>query len=338
MRTEDDLRTALSSLEQHAPAAARVLLGLSTPRSRSGLRSPKAIGWAAGIATAAALAGALTAVTVTGGTPSTMQNGGVAPSIPVTRATLQAKLLAAFAATGNEILHMHGTFQTTGVPDTDPNPLTEDMWTYPGQPSAGQQVRIRVMTVQPGFGRIDMGRSYLEPPLKDGQPAGAGQTKGEQTYVDYQVRTWSDVKDATVMVDAPHGPALIKSFLKSKKWTARNSTLNGRPAIELTLKSVVLQGKTVVNSSTDYLWVDPKTYLPLHEVETFGPPGQSTHAVEDYQYLPATPANLAELTPPIPAGFKKVTPPPDRSGKLHFGPNQRTASPKPTATAKHVAP
>ncbi len=43
MPTEDDLRAALTSLERHAPAAARVLPGRSTRRrSRSGLRSPLA--------------------------------------------------------------------------------------------------------------------------------------------------------------------------------------------------------------------------------------------------------------------------------------------------------
>jgi hypothetical protein len=118
------------------------------------------------------------------------------------------------------------------------------------------------------------------------------------------------VKDDPVMFQPPYNPALIASYFKSKQWSARNTTLNGRAAIELTLKDLVKQGKSTVNSWIEYLWIDASTYLPLHDVTTFGPPGMATHAVEDFQYLPATSANLAKLTPSIPAGFKRVVPPP----------------------------
>jgi hypothetical protein len=174
----------------------------------------------------------------------------------------------------------------------------------------GQLVRVRTASVQAGFGRSETGISYLQPAPKAGLPLGTAQAKGEQISVDYGAKTWSDVKDTSVMFQPPYNPALIASYFKSKQWSARNTTLNGRPAIELTLKEVDRQGKATVNSWTEYLWVDASTYLPLHDVTTFGPPGGATHAVEDFQYLPATPANLAKLTPPIPAGFKQVFPKP----------------------------
>jgi hypothetical protein len=198
----------------------------------------------------------VTALVLPGGTAGTIPNAGTTSSAPITKATLLAKLLAAFSATSNEIVYMHATYQTIGVAHTDPNPTIADDWYYP----------------------------------------------------------------------------LIASYFTSKQWTARTTTLNGQAAIELTLKDRVLRGKSTVNSWIEYLWVDASTYLPLHDVTTFGPPGGTTDAVEDFQYLPATPANLAKLTPPIPAGFRQVTPPsPPKwakpAGPLHsISPNQTPPS------------
>jgi hypothetical protein len=347
MPTEDDLRAALTSLERHAPAAARVLPGLST-RRRSGLRSPLALRWVVGIATTAAVAGAITGLILTGGTSTSAKNGPVAldtptpsgtktngtvtPPAPITKATLQAKLLAAFSATGGEIVYMHGTYQTTGVAHMDPNPATVDTWYYPGQPSTGQQVRARTISIQAGLEHTDVGISYRQSAPTAGPPIGMAQATGERISVDYLAKTWSDVKDAPVMFQPPYNPALIASYFKSKQWTARNTTLNGRAAIELTLKGLVKQGKSTVNSWIEYLWVDASTYLPLHDVITFGPPGEATHAVEDFQYLPASPANLAKLTPPIPAGFKRVIPP------SYTPVHQATAEPSPIPTEETLAP
>lgn len=347
MRTEDDLRAALTALERHAPAAARVLPGLSI-RRRRGPRSPLALRWVVGIAMTAAVAGAVIGLTLTGGTSTSAKNGAVAldtptpsgtktngsvtPPAPITKAILQTKLLAAFSATSNEIVYMHGTYTTTGVPHTDPNPSTENVWYYPGQPSVGQQVRVRTIRSQAGFGHTDVGISFPEPTPKAGLPLGTAQAKGEQISVDYLAKTWSEAKDAPVMFQPPYNPALIASYLKSKQWIARNTTLNGRAAIELTLKDLVKQGKSTVNSWTEYLWVDASTYLPLHDVTTFGPPGMATHAVEDFQYLPATPANLAKLTPSIPAGFKRVIPP------SYTPVHQATAGPVPTPKVITLSP
>src|SRR5579863_887139 len=307
MRTEDELRAALTALERHAPVAARVLPG-SNRRSSRRMRSPKAIGWLAGAATAAAVAGAVTALILPGGTDKAIPNGGLAPSAPVTVTTLRAKLLAAFSA-NTEIVYMRGTYQTI-APDTDPSPATDETWYYPGQPSIGQPVRIRTMSVQAGFGHTDVGLSYLEPAQKTGLAFPPPQVKGERISVDYAAKTWSDAKDALITVfGLPYKPALIASYFKSKQWSELSTTLNGRPAIELTFKEVDRIGKTIVNGWTEYLWVDASTYLPLHDVTTFGGPKTPTHAVEDFQYLPPTPANLAKLTPSIPAGFRQVTPP-----------------------------
>src|SRR4029077_864359 len=131
--------------------------------SGHGLRSPRTIRLLSGAVTAAALAGVVTALNPPGGTAGKGQNGGVAASAPIAGTTLQAKLLAAFSTTGNEIVYIHETAQSTGVPYTDPNPLTSDSWYYPGQPSTGQQVRSRTVLIQPGWGHLDTGLSYLQP-------------------------------------------------------------------------------------------------------------------------------------------------------------------------------
>jgi hypothetical protein len=50
------------------------------------------------------------------------------------------------------------------------------------------------------------------------------------------------------------------------------------------------------------VYVNPTTYLPLRVVEL----GQRT----DYQWLQATPANIAQLGVPVPAGFRRTARPP----------------------------
>ena len=309
MRTEDELRAALTALERHAPAAARVLPGSESRRSGHGLRSPRTIRLLSGAVTAAALAGVVTALTLPGGTAGKGQNGGVAASAPIAGTTLQAKLLAAFSTTGNEIVYIHETAQSTGVPYTDPSPLTQESWYYPGQPSTGQQVRSRSILIQPGWGHLDTGVSYLQPAPASCPAPGRGVVKGEQVNVDYSTRTWSDVKDTQVISGSPFNQELIAHIFKSGQWTAINTTLNGQQAIELTLTEVDRNGKVTVHSGNEHLWVDASTYLPLHFVASGGSPGMTTRAVEDFQYLPPTPANLAKLAPPIPSGFKQVAGP-----------------------------
>jgi hypothetical protein len=62
-------------------------------------------------------------------------------------------------------------------------------------------------------------------------------------------------------------------------------------------------------TTTSTLWVDDQTYLPLRSVLTMrGRPGGIPFqtVTTEYEILPATPANLNLLTPPIPAGFTRT--------------------------------
>jgi hypothetical protein len=53
------------------------------------------------------------------------------------------------------------------------------------------------------------------------------------------------------------------------------------------------------------LWVNPATYLPVRALLAFGPEQSQT----DFRWLSPTPANLAQLSAPVPAGFRQVPPP-----------------------------
>jgi hypothetical protein len=217
------------------------------------------------------------------------------PATPITKATLQAKLLAAFSAT-NEIALEHSTYTINREP-----PTTYETWSYPLQPSVGQQVRTR--TIDIGRGHFDSGESYLMPPVSR---TGSTRAKAEVTSVSYTSKVWWHQRDPLRSVTPPIGPTLIANLPPLGKWTAHNTTLNGRAAIEFTTKSMSSKDGWLI----DTLWVDASTYLPLRQISDIGSPGFDTVGTSYYQYLPATPANLAKLTPPIPAGFKQITPTP----------------------------
>jgi hypothetical protein len=57
------------------------------------------------------------------------------------------------------------------------------------------------------------------------------------------------------------------------------------------------------------LWVDTQTYLPLRQVkpDSGAMNYPETRKVYDYQFLPATQANLATLTLTVPRGYKKTS-------------------------------
>jgi hypothetical protein len=290
VRTEDDLRAALSTLERHAPDAARVLPGRER-RFSHGLRSARAGRWLAAAATAAALAGLVAALTLPAAPTRSSPNGGVAvPSSPSGDVTLRARVLAAFSAAGQEIGYASSTSQTTGA-----SPIVTETWTYPSQPKPGQRVRIRTLTYnRSGTLRYDDVASYVV----TGHPA-----SGERIIINYVGRTFSDQQDTPLPESVGlSSSALVASYIKTAHWTVRRTTLNGRAALELSFKD-----NSKENPSTFHVWVDATTYLLLRETATFGPPGQTTSSTDNDQYLPVTTANLAQLSPPVPTGFRQVT-------------------------------
>lgn len=317
MRTEDDLRTALTSLERHTPAAERVLPGstrrsASRGHSRQGLGSLKAIGWLSGITTAAALAGVVTVLTLPATPNRIIPNGPVtSPGHAAYPVSLRAKLVAAFSAASGEIVYEQSTFHGGST-------LTQRNWYYPWQASAGQQVRDRqVILNSDGTPYQDVEDIYTMPApgtippglppvtvhkLKTHLLVGVVAAIGEIVDVEYGNRTWSDQKDHVLLDSDPASPQIVLYDIKHEDWTVTGHTkLDGHDAIELSWADA---------GSISYLWVDASTYLPLREVAhvPVGGSGQTITTTDqtDYELLPATPANLAMLTTPIPSAFTQT--------------------------------
>lgn len=292
MRTEDDLRTALTTLERHAPAAAQVLPG-SSRRARHGLRSPKAIGRLAGAATAAALAGVVTTLILPSGSSGTSQNGGGASQSPITK----TRLLTALTAASGDIAYAHANVNLSSS-----NPEGTDEWTYPSQPSAGQQLRYRIMFLG-GNGA----------PTQDDESIFAAQTPKscvvKSTLVDYQAKTWSQEHLSELPCTPPvslgvgANANMIETIKERNFKEVGPATVAGRRAIEF--RSDVRD-----QAARWELWVDAATYLPIRLTQSSLSKPSQVNVTVDFQFLPATPANLAKLTAPIPSGFKRVAPPP----------------------------
>ncbi len=71
------------------------------------------------------------------------------------------------------------------------------------------------------------------------------------------------------------------------------------------VSTIRLSGRPGATTMT--FWVDATTYLPVRIVQVWASAPYSDGDVQmDMRWLPATPANKALLTAPIPAGFTHV--------------------------------
>jgi hypothetical protein len=318
MRTEEELRAALLALEREAPAAAQVLPKTIIPNDNGLLprvtRHRRLAGLAAALG-AAAVIGAGVAVVVAllpGARPADHQQAQALPS----HQALRAKLLDALSAAAGEIVYDHTEITSSNPPYLGtPDPFlpglaagtASESWYYPWRANAGQQVRGRLLTLNPnGTPAQDTGVSYAEP--TEVQETAAA----EFTDVDYANHTWSEQRTSGWIADGIAGsPLSIWELIHNEPWSVVGRTeLDGQPAIKLEFKG---------SGQPSYLWVDAQTYRPLRETYTFGggalirahtngswhilSSGQAS-IVTDYQYLAPTAANLAKLTVPIPPGFR----------------------------------
>jgi hypothetical protein len=321
MRTEEELRAALLALEREAPAAARVLPKATIPNDNGILprvtRRRRLAGLTAALGAAAVIgAGVAVVVALLPGTTA-----GSHPQALPSHQVLRAKLLAALGAAASEIVYDHMEITSSNIATpylATPDPFlpglatgtASESWYYPWRAEAGQQVRGRLLTLNPDSTPAqDVGVSYPEP--TEFQEV---TTASEFTYVDYANHTWSELHDSSGWIaDGITGsPLSIWELIHDKSWSVVGRTeLDGQPAIELELKS---------SGQPGYLWVDAQTYRPLREAYTFGgdmaevgtngswhslDSGQAS-IVTDYQYLAPTAANLAKLTVPIPPGFRRT--------------------------------
>jgi hypothetical protein len=187
-------------------------------------------------------------------------------------------------------------------------PVTsQQAWTYPAFPVPGQQVRFRLFQFTDGVPVEDTESIYVADAASTNisQSTTQGPRTAEIIDVDYATRTWSRQRSTSVLLADRIGPSLIRNQIVSGGFTVIGPVdLEGRQAVELTWSAS--HGPLVV---TTILWVDARTYQPLRSVMTTRAGPEDTLLNTDtmrFQVLPATPAFLSLLTPPIPAGFTRT--------------------------------
>jgi hypothetical protein len=258
---------------------------------RLGVRraSPRARVIATGISVAAlaTTAGVVVALSVTGATSARPQPAA-APA-----GELRKAILTAFNGAGGDVFYAEITEIYPGQ-ESRYNGVQQD-WSYPIQPQAGQQVRIRSVLVPSNpDDKSDTEWTYTEPRgAKAMLP-----TKTEIIFVQYGNRTWSDTT-ALVASQTPAASlqALRESIATGDFTAARKTELNGQTVLELTAHY-----KDAGKESEQTVWLDPATYLPVQTLSDEG----GVKITVDYGFLPPTPANRAKLKATIPPGFTRT--------------------------------
>jgi hypothetical protein len=330
VRTEGELRSALMSLERHAPNTDAVLravrdrAGRRRPALGWGLRAPRSAHWPklAMVMAAAAAAAGITIALLPGGAPSRPGHArpGPAPAPgpaaagrpPSAASVLVGKaMLTAFSAAQDDIVYTRQTGTNHGTV-TD---IYQD-WSWPAQPVTGQPARWRgtytgrIALAKPLKLTEDDGFVFTAPPppanfaygeLTVVCYAGTGQTSCGYGDTDTPVGAWSLHRgrfvDPNTGLDDLSPAALARDIIKGLWVVTGHTRLNGRPAIELTETPA-----GIYQPLPTLLWVDAHTHLPLRMIN--GPATLSSQV--DWSYLKPTAANMARLQVPIPAGYPRV--------------------------------
>ena len=343
MRTEDDLRQALATLERHAPSADTVLAALrggtgagaapGGPRRIRRWRPPGAHGWwrrprlVLSLAVAAAAAGLV--ITLLPGSGSLRpgsrpgQTGlpGSAHSeagLP-TAAAVGRGMLTAFNGVTGDIEYTTQTGITKGV--------TGDVyrtWSWPAAPAPGQwQVertlfsqrtpQVPVLTLTE-----DNAVAYTTP------RAGVQTARGRVTMVCYS---------GTGQTGCGFGQTQTSpgtwSQVNQKVWVSESDIMGagGLSAADLArgiakgywhvVRRTRLEGQPAIELNETgrgpevwdplptLLWVNARTYLPIRMVNGVG---HATVSTNDWAFLRPTPANLALLRVHIPPGYPRSVP------------------------------
>ncbi|HEY5015054.1 MAG TPA: hypothetical protein VIK61_20380, partial [Acidimicrobiia bacterium] len=99
--------------------------------------------------------------------------------------------------------------------------------------------------------------------------------------------------------------AAVRSELANKTYVVvGHATIDGRDTLELR--------RADVPEVVDTVWVDATSYLPVRSrlATPVGDGSATTTSTVDYDFLPATPANVARLAPVVPPGYTRTDAPP----------------------------
>jgi hypothetical protein len=225
--------------------------------------------------------------------PAAGRSGAPAPK----PASVQLAILAAVTTARTDILYFRQSSQGTG-------PTVEvQEWFWPSQPVPGRPVHMLVveragLEIETAF-TAAAGDQYTA-----GKSTGPAIT-GTEVIVDPQAKTWSTQRGAIVLPRLPTATSvmLLRAEIAAHVWTVIGATkLAGQSAIEL------ITTRAGANGLRERLWVNARSYLPMRLVKQDWNGAGSTLQY-DFEYLPATSAALATLTPAIPPGYERVSAP-----------------------------
>jgi hypothetical protein len=316
----------MSSLESPDPDRVEALL-VRTKRRSAQLRRRR---WAVGVAPAVVAVAIAGAIIPFGRGPtgrSATRLHGVA--------AVRAKLLSALTDAGNDIVRIEAT-STSGASGS--SPCTSTRWTYPFDVQPGGT--FQALAEGPGCpgpgvfeDAVDISSVTSVTPYSLPTPSsvgalrvpvwrvgasvcGTGTESGFSTTNATPTNTWWQSSAETLRTPAAATSELLRSeFEASSLQLVGNGTLNGTPAVELSLL-LPPASQIDVGSLSVKLWLDPTTYLPIREVmqgqnkQLRGAPPVGTYELEqDFTFLPPTPANVALLKVSVPAGLTQTSVP-----------------------------
>jgi len=333
MRTEDQLRAALVSLEHDAPDPDAILRVVRQADRRHGRRlawagrGPRSWHWPQLVIGIAAAAVVVLMMTLLPGGAAPHRHSGSQRT--VSRAGLPSAasvghgMLTAFSAINDDILYSVQTGITKGaVVD-----IYRD-WSWPAQPVTGQQARWRSVYAERVTRTKRVARTA---PLKlaeeDGfvyttPPGNADTAYGRLTVVCYAAMPGGCGYDNTVtppgawslqygrFINPNPGlqdlsPAALAHQVTHGLWRVTGRTqVNGQPVIELAETRSVHYPHYL--PFPVLLWVNARTYLPVRMITGASTPQMSQ---SDWYYLRPSAANMALLRVPIPAGYRQINGP-----------------------------
>jgi hypothetical protein len=206
--------------------------------------------------------------------------------------------LTAIGSVGGDIMHL--TMSTSGGSPVGRG--VDQYWWWPAKPAAGQQVHLLFVGIST---RVDV--TFTEPAPSPGSPK-LRMIPASGFFIDPASKTWQPISQfAYEGVFAETSGALLDESYMRSTYLARGKVVNDHTAID---------GRSAIEISTPgvpglhiLLWVDAQTYLPLRQVklDSMATNNPETKMIYDYQFLPATAANLAKLTLTIPSGYTKAS-------------------------------